>query len=478
MLVIKAITKRLTLLSLSFALVVGSNVGRADDIEIYFNSADAANNTEIIRSNVLFILDSSSSMKNIIPGTGRSRIDALKDAMTVVLNSIKDVNVGLMRFNKGEVSNQEGGPVIFPIKNIDGNVQDVVGDSGENIVTQIVNTAFLRNDLDDGEEVKTTHNVTLTDAQLDAFDFGGTQSLVGGSLTFPIIAAGDDGSEETRPGQCFSGNFPVMLSGNFHFIHRCRFIGLRFAGVSIPQGTAITSAHIDLRRHGKSTGGISTTIVGQDVDHAAPMSGFGSQTPDISSRVPTTAAVDWSPPNFSGGKVFSSTDIAIIVQEIVDRPGWASGQAMFFRFQDGAGSAFNNSKRGSSGPRFRRFRSRDNGSGASAPKLRVIIPSSGTEVQGDDQLIALRFTNVVIPQGAALIEAKLTVTPSSAPVNGIESIWKVSAEQTDNSAPLTDNPANISSRDAGGTVNWVVDSTAMLEVDESVASVDLKNALH
>ena len=68
MLVIKTITKRLTLLSLSFALVVGSNVGRADDIEIYFNSADAANNTEIIRSNVLFILDSSSSMKNIIPG--------------------------------------------------------------------------------------------------------------------------------------------------------------------------------------------------------------------------------------------------------------------------------------------------------------------------------------------------------------------------------------------------------------------------
>ena len=165
MLVIKTITKRLTLLSLSFALVVGSNVGRADDIEIYFNSADAANNTDIIRSNVLFILDTSGSMRAAIPGTGLRRIDALKDAMEVVLNSIRDVNVGLMRFNQGD-SGREGGPVIFPIKNIDGNINDVVGDSGQNTVTQIVNTAFLRNDLDDGEEVITTGAVSLTDATL------------------------------------------------------------------------------------------------------------------------------------------------------------------------------------------------------------------------------------------------------------------------------------------------------------------------
>ena len=373
MLVIKTITKRLTLLSLSFALVVGSNVGRADDIEIYFNSADAANNTEIIRSNVLFILDTSNSMKNVIPGTGLRRIDALKNAMEVVLNSIKDVNVGLMRFNQGNPG-KEGGPVIFPIKNIDGNVNNVVGDSGENVVTQIVNTAFLRNDLDDGEEVKTTHNVTLTDAQLDAFDFGGTQSLVGGSLTFPLIAASDDASEETRPGECFSNNFPIMISANRHFIHRCRFIGLRFAGVTIPQGTAITSAHIDLRRHGNSTGGISTTIVGQAVDDAAPMSGFASFSNDISSRVPTSAAVDWSPPNFSGGSTFSSADIKTIVQEIVDRPGWASGQAMFFRFQNGAGSALNNTRRGASGPRFRRFKAFEESAGA------IILHHSGTSL--------------------------------------------------------------------------------------------------
>ena len=472
MLVIKTITKKLTLLSLSFALVAGSNVGRADDIEIYFNSADATNNTEIIRSNVLFILDTSGSM-NSITSSGQTRMDDLKDAMEVVLNSMRDVNVGLMRFNRGQTSNREGGPVIFPIKNIDGNINDVVGDSGQNTVTEIVNTAFLRNDLDDGEEVKTTHNVTLTDAQLDAFDFGGTQSVVGGSVTFPIIAASDDGSEETFPGECSS--FPFMFSRNTHFLHRCRFIGLRFAGVTIAQGTPIGSAFIDLRAAFSDSGGASNTIVGQAVDDAAPLTGFNGFSNDISSRVPTTAFKNWSIPNFTNGNTFSTPDIKNIVQEIVDRPGWASGQAMFFRFQNGAGSALNNNRRGASPGAFREFRARE--SGTNAAKLRVTIPSSGTEVQGDDQLIALRFTDLNIPQGAVLTEAKLTVTPSSAPVSGVDSTWKVSAEQVDDSAPLTDSHANISNRVGGTTVNWVVDSTEMLVVDEPVASVDIKNVL-
>ena len=191
---------------------------------------------------------------------------------------------------------------------------------------------------------------------LDAFDFGGTQSVVGGSLTFPIIDVSDDGSEETRPGECAGGLPFYDCSLTIHFIHPCRFIGLRFAGITLPQGASITSAFIDLTRQGNSTGPVITTIVGQAIDDAAPLTGFNTNTPDISSRTPTNAAVDWDVQNFSGGNPFSSPDIKTIVQEIVDRPGWASGQAMFFRFQDGAGSAFNNSKRGSSGPRFRRFR--------------------------------------------------------------------------------------------------------------------------
>ncbi|SVD54257.1 uncharacterized protein METZ01_LOCUS407111, partial [marine metagenome] len=94
--------RKIVLFCISSGLVIGSNLGRADDTEIYFNSTSAAD-TEVIRSNVLFILDTSGSMNDAIPFTGQTRLEALKDAMTSILESTGDVNVGLARykFEKG-----------------------------------------------------------------------------------------------------------------------------------------------------------------------------------------------------------------------------------------------------------------------------------------------------------------------------------------------------------------------------------------
>ena len=74
----------------------------------------------------------------------------------------------------------------------DGNVNNVVGDSGQNTVTEIVNTAFLQSGTDDGEENKSNQDISLTDITLDAFDFGGTQSVIGGTLNFPVTIGTDD----------------------------------------------------------------------------------------------------------------------------------------------------------------------------------------------------------------------------------------------------------------------------------------------
>ena len=148
-------------------MIIATNLGHADDTEIYFSTAGTSE--AALRPNVLFILDTSGSMGRRVPATGNSRMDELKSAMTTVLNTVSDVNVGLMRFN--DASNQDGGPVLFPISFIDGNVNNVVGDSGQNSVTEIVNTAFLRSNFDDGEENKDSQEVFLTDKTLDAFDF-------------------------------------------------------------------------------------------------------------------------------------------------------------------------------------------------------------------------------------------------------------------------------------------------------------------
>ena len=513
MLVIKAITKRLTLLSLSCALVVSSNVGRADDIEIYFNATDTTiDSTDVIRSNILFILDTSGSM-TAFTSSGQTRLKDMVDATGNVLDAVKDLNVGLMRF-----TGTQGGAVIYPVSNINGKVTDVVGTTGSAFVSEIVNTAFIKSDLDDGEEVVTTPSssgagsgvpkgsVTLTDATLDAFDFGGSQSAAGASQTFRIGLRKNDGMEETRNGNCsrfFRGGannkWPFMYSGNQPaspaaqrdglFFSKCVLLGLRFPGVTIPNGTFILNAFLDFNCRRDFNDGTNLAIVGQDVGDAAEMTGFGSPGNDISSRNQTSATVRWNGvPVCNGGNVLTSPNIKTIVQEIVDRPDWASGQAMFFRTQKTnapldlgtgtLGGIVGSRTIGASGNSRRMFVAGEQDLNR-APRLRVEV-ASGAAVEGQDQIVALRFTDLRIPQGATITKAKLTLTPNAAPGVPVASVWNIRAEKADDSAPLGDNSRNISSRPTAGgvaSIDWTVDETTLVTPDAPEQSVNIKRLL-
>ena len=228
----RPITQKAISLIISLSLVLATSIGRADDTEIYFSTGSATES--VLRPNVLFILDTSGSMLSTAD-SGQTRLDELKDAMETVLDSLSDVNVGLMRFN--DANPQEGGPVIFPINYIDGDVGEVVGDSGQNTVTEIVNTAFLDSDLDDGEEVISSGEVSLTDATLDAFDFGGTQSVVGSTQTFSITLDGDDSMEEL--GGCFVSSASSFVGGlvstnpNFLFSEDIEYFSRNLLGCSL-----------------------------------------------------------------------------------------------------------------------------------------------------------------------------------------------------------------------------------------------------
>ena len=401
-----SINYKIILVITSLSLVFATSINRADDTEIYFSSGSATES--VLRPNVLFILDTSGSMLTTTD-SGQTRIDELKQAMETVLESLSDVNVGLMRFNLA--GGQLGGPVIFPINYIDGDVAEVVGDSGQSTVTEIVNTAFLESDLDDGEEVITTGEISLTDSILDAFDFGGTQSVVGGTQTFPVTISSDDSVEELGTSFGFFGLIGNVVTNSRNYIFSGLDFGVRFTGITVPQGTTISEAFIDLTIDRRQTNATNTTIVGQDVGDAsailAPSSCcFFSATNsfDITSRGATSASVDWNGiPASNAGQVITSPDIATIVQEIVNRADWASGQDMFFRFEDGSG--------------YREIEVFED-SEADAPQLRITIAGSGTATEGDDQMIALRFTDLDIPQGATLTDATLTLTTSAAPATG------------------------------------------------------------
>ena len=99
---------------------------------------------------------------------------------------------------------------------------------------------------------------------------------------------------------------------------------VRFLNVTAPQGATVDSATLTLNITG-ITGTPNTTLYGVDADNAAAFS-YPGNTP--SSATKTTATADPDPAG-TGTKVIT---ITTIVQEIIDRGGWASGNAMAFVF--------------------------------------------------------------------------------------------------------------------------------------------------
>lgn len=103
-------------------------------------------------------------------------------------------------------------------------------------------------------------------------------------------------------------------------------LGFRVDNVTIDQGETVIQALLSL--YVTSTDNDTpngATIYGDDSDDAAT---FSTSTNNLSSRTTTTASVTWSGSNIGSG--WAALDVTAIVQEIIDRPGWASGNAIAF----------------------------------------------------------------------------------------------------------------------------------------------------
>ena len=102
-------------------------------------------------------------------------------------------------------------------------------------------------------------------------------------------------------------------------------VGMRFTGIDIPKGAIITNAYIQFTVDQVSTGAVSLMIRGQDVDDAAA---FTTAQFNVSSRATTDASVAWTPADWTTRGVADlaqrTPDLKAIVQEIVDRGGWAA----------------------------------------------------------------------------------------------------------------------------------------------------------
>ena len=143
----------------------------------------------------------------------------------------------------------------------------------------------------------------------------------------------------------------------------------RFVNVALEQGVTIESAYLKVEFHSGSER--SFRINGFDVDNQAQPAVSNSGSEGAHSNH-TTASVDWTVAALgSGEEVVTSPDIKTIVQEIVDRSGWSSGNAMML-------GVWMPSTQSAS--YFRKFNTGKD-SGDTAPQLEITYSSGSTRKQ-------------------------------------------------------------------------------------------------
>ena len=111
-------------------------------------------------------------------------------------------------------------------------------------------------------------------------------------------------------------------------------VGVRWV-VPVAPGAEILSAYVEFTvdENKGGTNPVNLIIEGQLTPNAPA---FEDVAKNVSSRSPwTTAQVQWAVEDWSTVGVKSrTTDIAPIIQEIIDQPGWLAGNALVLAFRD------------------------------------------------------------------------------------------------------------------------------------------------
>ncbi|UTA48310.1 metallophosphoesterase [Simiduia sp. 21SJ11W-1] len=287
------------------------------------------------------------------------------------------------------------------------------------------------------------------------------------SITFSKrISNGNDDAEQRADGSMYFNSTDIELvydGGN-------QTVGLRFQDIAVPKGATITNAHIQFTTDETNSNSTSLTIRAEATNSAAA---FANSSHNISSRATTNASVNWQPSTWTNvgaaGSGQRTPNLKQLVQEVVSRNGWSSGNEMAFIIT-GSGERTAESYDGASNQ---------------APLLTIEyqvavqtttiskrITSSTDDVEeradgsiypdstdleltydGSSQTVGLRFRDLPIAQGTTITNAYVQFTADE--VNSSATNLTIRAEDVNNAAPFGSAPHNVSSRPTtSASVNW------------------------
>lgn len=137
------------------------------------------------------------------------------------------------------------------------------------------------------------------------------------TLNLQVSASSDDAFENASGTITLNGTTMVFNNAGYWIIYR-------FQNVTIPQGSTINTATLQYYVTSTTRDDNEQDVYGEAADNSAqPTTGANN----ISSRSRTTAKVTVTADSVGVG-FYSVTGLATVVQEITDRAGWTSGNAL------------------------------------------------------------------------------------------------------------------------------------------------------
>ncbi|WP_103068208.1 IPT/TIG domain-containing protein [Aquimarina sediminis] len=206
----------------------------------------------------------------------------------------------------------------------------VVINGVEAVISQVTATSITTSVPTDAAEGVSAIVVTVQGVTVTGPDFTVPPAI---TLTIPIDEEEGD-VEEAADGRMTLTSSDLEL-GEFDTYGTpdlgLQKIGLRFNNVAIPIGATIASASIQFTCDNTGSDPTEMTIYGENIGN----SGVYTTTDfDLSNRAKTTASAIWEIPEWvaTGDKLPAqkTIDLSEIVQEIVDRGDWLSGNSINF----------------------------------------------------------------------------------------------------------------------------------------------------
>ena len=306
-----------------------------------------------------------------------------------------------------------------------------------------------------------------------------SQTLFSQSILKVRVASSTDDAEE-KP----TGTAGDLTSSDLEFVMdktSNQTLGLRFTDIKLPKGALISKAYIQFTVDEiTNIDPCNLVIKAENVDNSTT---FTTAVGTISTRPTTTESVNWNPTAAwtlvgLASDDQKTSDLKTLVQALVNRAGWASGNAISFIITGtGARVAQAYDLDPAKAPELvieyyipitAQFAIKSSSDDAEEKPTGTAgdLTSSDLELVMDktsNQTIGLRYANVSLPKGAiinnAYIQFAVDEVTNVDPCNLV-----IKAEDTDNSSTFTIADGTISKRTSTSqSVNW--NPTAKWEVD-------------